>query len=194
MFKRFRFLGSAPVFPAILALGALFLGLPWLKILLLGLLALGLTLLAALILSPRQDDDLPVGWNRDLRKLRRVLEKIKNRTVSRRGQEILSELKQCRSGLPFLPQSARQEITDYYLPTFLKYFTAYGTFEECNEGNPSILATMEQMETSLEQISDSFRKVCDRNDRAAELRFRAETSLLSKKLNIGESQDEQSSS
>ena len=49
-------------------------------------------------------------------------------------------------------------------------------------GNPSILATMEQMERSLEQIADGFRKTCDRNDRTTELNLRAETALLSKKL------------
>lgn len=182
MFKRFRFLGSVPVFPAALAVGALLLGLPWLKILLLGLLAVGLTLLCALFLAPKNEEDLPSNWNRNLRKFRRILDKIQNRTVFRRGQEILTELKQCRSALPFLTPSARREITDYYFPTFLKFFNAYETFEECNEGNPSVLATMEQMEKSLEQIAESFRKVCDRNDRTTELNLRAETALLTKKL------------
>ncbi|MBP3300604.1 MAG: hypothetical protein J6M34_03780 [Clostridia bacterium] len=182
MFKRFRFLGSIPVFPAALAVGALLLGLPWLKILLLGLLAVGLTLLCALFLAPKNEAEIPANWNRDLRKFRRILDKIQNRTVTRRGQEILAELKQCRSALPFLTKSARREITDYYLPTFLKFFNAYETFEESNGGNPSILATMEQMERSLEQIADGFRKTCDRNDRTTELNLRAETALLSKKL------------
>ena len=182
MFKRFRFLGSIPVFPAALAVGALLLGLPWLKILLLGLLAVGLTLLCALFLAPKNEAEIPANWNRDLRKFRRILDKIQNRTVTRRGQEILAELKQCRSALPFLTKSARREITDYYLPTFLKFFNAYETFEESNCGNPSILATMEQMERSLEQIADGFRKTCDRNDRTTELNLRAETALLSKKL------------
>lgn len=162
MFKRFRFLGSIPVFPAALAVGALLLGLPWLKILLLGLLAVGLTLLCALFLAPKNEAEIPANWNRDLRKFRRILDKIQNRTVTRRGQEILAELKQCRSALPFLTKSARREITDYYLPTFLKFFNAYETFEESNGGNPSILATMEQMERSLEQIADGFRKTLGR--------------------------------
>ena len=128
MFKRFRFLGSIPVFPAALAVGALLLGLPWLKILLLGLLAVGLTLLCALFLAPKNEAEIPANWNRDLRKFRRILDKIQNRTVTRRGQEILAELKQCRSALPFLTKSARREITDYYLPTFLKFFNAYETW------------------------------------------------------------------
>lgn len=184
--KRLRTLGSAPVFPSVLALGALLMGLPWLRILLLGLLAVGLTGLCALSLHPKEATDLPSGWRRNLRGLKRTLERIKNRTVYRCGHEILTELKQCESGLPYLSSAARREITDYYLPTFSKYFSSYATFEECNEGNPVILATMEQMESALEQIADSFRKICDRNDRTTALTIHAETALLSKKLKGGE--------
>ena len=185
MLKRFRPLGSVPVFPSVLAAGALLLGLPWLKILLLGLLAIGLTGLCALFLCPKKDSAVPSGWNRNLRNLKRDLDRIKNRTVSRSGEEIFSELKRCRGDFPHLSPAERREITEYYLPTFLKYFSAYATFEECNEGNPSVLATMEQMETSLGQISDGFRAVCDRNSRATALHLRAEASLLSKKLSEG---------
>lgn len=186
MLKRFSALGSIPVFPAVLALGALILGLPCLKILLLGFLAVGLTLLSALLLSPRSSEAVPLNWRRELRKLRRTVEKIKNRSVYRNGHDILTELKQCETSLPFLSSSARQEITEYYLPAFSKYFTAYATFEECNEGNPSILSTMAQMEESLEQIASNFRKACDRNDRTAALNIHAQTAVLSKKLDLRE--------
>ena len=186
MLKRLRALGSVPIFPTVLILGALLLGLPWLRILLLGLLAVGLTGLCALFLYPKEEPTVPGKWHRELRAIRRTLEKIKNRTVYRRGHEILTELKQCENTLPFMSTAARREITDYYLPTFSKYFSAYATFEECNAGNPSILATMEQMETSLGQIAENFRKICDRNDRTTALNIHAETALLSKKLRGGE--------
>ncbi|MBO5248636.1 MAG: hypothetical protein J6B54_05035 [Clostridia bacterium] len=181
--KRLRVLGAAPVFPAVLILGGMMLGLAWKKILLLGLLALGLTVLCAVLLYPRQDPAVPTGWHRDLRLLKKRVERIKNRSIYRGGHDILTELKQCESSLPFLSQGARREITEYYLPTFLKYFTAYATFEECNEGNPSVLATMSQMEQAMEEIAANFRKACDKNDRTASLNINAETALLYKKLN-----------
>jgi len=183
MFRRLRALGSVPLFPTVLALGALLMGLPWLKILLLGLLAACITGLCALLLLPKRESGLPAGWHRNLRSLRRTVERIRNPAVARRGQEILTDLRQCRNGLALLPSTACREITEYYLPTFLKYFSAYATFEECHEGNPSVLATMEQMEHSLEGIGESFRRVCDRNDRQAALNLKAEQTLLEKKLN-----------
>lgn len=190
MIKSLRSLGAVPVFPSVLAVGALILGLPWLRILLLGLLAVGMTGLCALFLAPKEESGLPAGWSREMRNIKRAVKRIKNRTVYRRGHEILTDLTQCQSGLPFLPSMALREVAEYYLPTFSKYFSAYATFEECNEGNPTILATMEQMEQSLGQIADSFRKVCDRNERTATLNIQAETSLLSKKLNTGDGEYE----
>lgn len=181
--KRLRVLGAAPVFPAVLILGGMMLGLAWKKILLLGLLALGLTVLCAVLLYPRQDPAVPAGWHRDLRLLKKTVERIKNRSIYRGGNDVLTELKQCESNLPFLSRAARREITEYYLPTFLKYFTAYATFEECNEGNSSVLATMSQMEQAMEEIAANFRKTCDKNDRTASLNIHAETALLYKKLN-----------
>lgn len=183
MWKKLKVWFSLPVYPLILTAGALILGLPWGKILLLGLLAAAGTALSVLILFPREDPAVPAGWQRDLRRLKRTVERIRNRTVYRGGQEILTELKQCRNTLPFLPQSARREITEYYLPTFEKYFEAYATFEECNEGNPSVLNTMAQMERSIGEIAENFRKTCDRNDRTATLNVTAEASVLAKKLN-----------
>lgn len=183
MLKRLRVLGAIPIFPGILILGAMILGFPLVKILFLGLFALVSTLLCAVILYPKEDPTIPGSWYRDLKQLRRTVEKIKNRTVYRGGHDIVTELKQCENSLPFLSQSARREITEYYLPTFLKYFTAYATFEECNEGNPSVLATMKQMEQAMEEIAINFRKTCDRNDRTASLNVHAETALLYKKLN-----------
>lgn len=180
--KRFRSLASLPLFPLILAVGALLLGIPWLKLLLLGLLAACATGLCALILHPKEDPTVPETWKRDLRRMRRTLERIKNPTVARRGREILSALRQCEPGLPYLSATSRREITEYYLPTFSQYLSSYATFEECNEGNPSVLATMEQMKRSLDQIAESFRRTCDRNDRAADLSIRAQTAVLSKKL------------
>lgn len=190
MGKRLRVLGAIPVYPVGLILGAMILGFPWVKILLLGLLSLGITLLCAVILYPKQDPAIPGSWHRDLRQLRRTVEKIKNRTVSRGGHDVTAELKQCENSLPFLSRSARREITEYYLPTFLKYFTAYATFEECNEGNPSILATMAQMEQAMEDIAANFRKTCDRNDQTVRLNVHAETAVLYKKLNQKEQRDE----
>ena len=181
MWKRLRPLGAIPVFPSVLILGALILGFDWIKILLLGLLALGGSLLCAVVLFPKQDPAIPKDWNQNLRLLRRRVEKIQNKAVFRGGCDVLTELKQCQNSLPFLSQSARREITEYYLPTFLQYFTAYATFEECNEGNPSILATMNQMERSIEEIALNFRKICDKNDRTALLNLHAQTSLLHKK-------------
>ena len=183
MFRRFRALGSVPVFPAVLGIGALLLGLPWLRILLLGLLAACATGVCALLLAPRTEEEGSAAMQRPLRRLRRTVEGIRNPTVARRGQEILADLKQCRNGLALLPSSAKEEITEYFLPTFLKYFTAYATFEECNGGDASVLATMEQMEGSLEEIAENFRKLCDRNDRRAALDLKAEQALLRKKLN-----------
>ena len=120
MFKRMRTAFCIPVFPAVLIFGALLMGFPWLRVLLLGLLAVGLTALCAVLLFPREDPAVPEGWRRDLRRIKKTLERIKNRTVCRRGNEILTELKQCETSLPFLPSAARREITDYYLPTFAK--------------------------------------------------------------------------
>lgn len=182
MLKRLRVWGAIPIFPAILVFGALILGLPWLKTLLLGLLAAGGTGLSAVILYPREDPAIPPDWRKDMKQLKRTVEKIKNRAIYRGGHEIVTELKQCENSLPFLSQSARREITEYYLPTFSKYFSAYATFEECNEGNPAVLATMAQMEQSIGEIAKNFRKTCDRNDRTASLHINAETAVLTKKL------------
>lgn len=186
MLKRLRSWCSVPVFPAILALGSLFLGIPVGKTLLLGLLAAGATALCAVLLLPKEDSAIPTDWRKDLKQLQRTVERIKNRSIYRGGHEILTELKQCENSLPFLSQAARREITEYYLPTFGKYFSAYATFEECNEGNPSVLATMAQMERSMEEIAENFRKTCDKNDRTASLNLSAETAVLTKKLNIRE--------
>ncbi len=186
MLKPLRILCALPVFPAILVFGAWILGLPCVKILLLGLLAVGATALCIVLLYPRRELPIPKNWKQDLRQLQRKIEKIKNKSVYRSGHEILTELKQCQTNFPFLTPSARREITEYYLPTFARYFTAYATFEEFNEGNTSILETMQQMEISLKQIAESFRKVCDRNDRTAALNIHAETAVLSKKLNARE--------
>ncbi len=183
MLKRLRILGAVPVFPGVLILGAMILGVPWLKILLLGLLAAGGTALCAILLYPREDPAIPRDWRRDLKKLRQTVNKIKNRTLFRGGNDVITELRQCENSLPFLPPSARREITEYYLPTFLKYFSAYATFEECNEGNPSVLATMDQMERAVEEIAANFRKTCDRNDRTVSLNLGAERAVLCKKLN-----------
>ena len=183
MWKRLRVLGAIPLFPGVLIFGAMILGFNWVKILLLGLLALGITLLCAVLLYPKQDPEIPKDWYQNLRLLKRRVEKIKNRAIYRGGNEIITELKQCQNSLPFLSPSARREITEYYLPTFLKYFTAYATFEECNEGNPSVLATMSQMEQAIGEISVNFRKTCDKNDQTARLNLHAQTSLLYKKLN-----------
>ncbi len=189
MWKRLRVWGAVPVFPGILILGAMVLGLPWIRILLLGLLAAGGTALCWVLLCPREDPAVPGDWRRDLKRLRRTVERIRNRTVYRGGHQILTELKQCENSLPFLSQSARREITEYYLPTFLKYFTAYATFEECNEGNLSVLATMGQMEQAIGEIAENFRKTCDRNDRTASLNIHAETAVLYKKLNHREAEN-----
>ncbi len=189
MFKRFKTLGAVPVFPGVLILGALILGVDWLKILLLGLLAAGLTVLCAVLLYPKEAPEIPGGWRKDLKTLKKTVEKIQNRPIYRGGHEVLTELKQCENSLPYLSPSARREITEYYLPTFLKYFSAYATFEECNEGNPSVLATMEQMEQSIGEIAENFRKTCDRNDRTASLHLTAEQAVLQKKLR-GEMSDE----
>ena len=194
MIKRLRSLGAVPIFPSVLAAGALLMGLPWLKIILLGLLAVGMTGLCALFLSPKEEEPLPAGWNREMRNIKRALKKIKNLTVYRRGHEILTDLTQCQTALPFLSSGAQREIAEYYLPTFSKYFAAYATFEECNEGNATILTTMEQMEGALGEIADRFREVCDRNDRTTALNIHAETSLLTKKLNVGGSDHEPRSS
>lgn len=183
MLKRLRVLGAVPIFPGVLILGALILGFSWVKVLLLGLLAVGATILCAVLLYPKQDPAVPNGWHRDLKLLRRTVEKIKNRSIYRGGHDVITELKQCENSLPFLSQAARREITEYYLPTFLKYFTAYATFEECNEGNPSVLATMSQMEQAMGEIAANFRKTCDRNDRTASMNINAETAVLYKKLN-----------
>ncbi len=182
MVKRLRVLGAVPIFPGVLILGALILGVDWLKILLLGLLAFGLTALGVLLLYPKTPPEIPDGWRHDLRALKKTVERIKNRPIYRGGHEILTELKQCENNLPYLSQSARREVTEYYLPTFLKYFSAYATFEECNEGNPSVLATMKQMEESIEEIAEHFRKACDRNDKTASLHLTAEQAVLQKKL------------
>ena len=189
MWKRLRILGAIPLFPCVLIFGAMILGFDWSKVLLLGLLALGVTLLCGVLLYPRQDPEIPRDWRQNLKHLQRNVEKIKNRTVYRGGHQIITELKQCQSSLPFLSPAARREITEYYLPTFLKYFTSYATFEECNEGNPSILATMKQMEEAMEEIAENFRKACDRNDQTVRLNVHAQTSLLYKKLNRKETHD-----
>ncbi len=183
MWKQLRVLGAIPIFPCVLIFGGIILGFDWIKVLLLGLLALGITLLCAVLLYPKRNPEIPKDWHHNLRLLRRRVEKIKNRAIYRGGNEILTELKQCQNSIPFLTPSARREITEYYLPTFLKYFTAYATFEECNEGNPSVLATMSQMEHSIGEIAANFRKTCDKNDRTASLNLHAQTSLLYKKLN-----------
>ena len=190
MWKRIRPWCGAPVFPGVLILGALILKLPWIKCACLGLLAAAATALAVLLLSPREEPAVPRGWRKDLKQLKRRVEKIKNKTVYRGGREILTELKQCETALPFLSQGARREITEYYLPTFAKYFDAYATFEECNEGNPSVLNTMAQMEDTIGEIAANFRKTCDRNDKTAALNVRAETAVLFKKLNTREDTNE----
>ena len=180
--KGWKLLGAVPIYPAILILGALILGFPWIKTLLLGLLAAGVTAVAVVILMPKEDPAVPHRWKKDLKQLERTVEKIKNRSVYRGGQEVVAEFKQCRASLPYLTQNARREITEYYLPAFLKYFDAYATFEECNEGNSSLLATMAQMETAVGELADNFRKTCDRNDRTASLNLQAQTAVLYKKL------------
>lgn len=174
---------SAPVFPAVLALGALILRLPILRILGLGLLAVTATALCAMLLSPKEEENLPSGWRRELRRMKRTVEKIRNRSVARGGREILTELVQCEATLPYLSAAARREITEYYLPTFSRYVTAYRTFEECNEGNPAILETMAQMERAMEELAESFRNACKRNEQTASLHLKAETAVLHKKLN-----------
>lgn len=191
MGKKWRILGAIPVYPTALILGGIFLGYPWGKILLLGCFALGATALCAVLLFPRQEPDVPKDWRRNLKELQKKVEKIKNRSLYRAGHEILTELKQCQASLPYLSQGARREITEYYLPTFLRYFTAYATFEECNSGNSSLLSTMAQMENAVEEIAANFRKTCDKNERTATLNLHAETAVLYKKLNQKETTYEQ---
>ncbi|MBQ1966137.1 MAG: hypothetical protein II348_05615 [Clostridia bacterium] len=188
--KRWRSLAAIPIFPGILILGAMILGLPWVKILLLGLLAAAGTGVGVVVLFPKEDPDIPRQWSKDLKRLTKTVERIKNRSVYRGGRNVITELKQCQPSLPYLSPSARREITEYYLPTFLKYFQAYATFEECNEGNESILETMAQMEGAVEKIAENFRKSCDRNDRTATLNLNAQNAVLYKKLNYGEMDDE----
>lgn len=183
MRKPYRALISVPVFPAVMVLGALILRLPILRILGLGLLAITATALCAMLLYPKEEEPLPVGWKRDLRRMKKVVEKIKNRDVGRGGREILTELIQCEGTLPYLSAAARREITEYYLPTFYRYLTAYRTFEECNEGNPAILETMTEMERAMEVMAENFRKTCKRNEQTASLNLKAETAVLYKKLN-----------
>ena len=184
--KSWRWIGAVPIFPGVLVLGAWILGLPWVKILLLGLLAATGTGVGMMLLFPREAPDVPRQWSRDLKRLTKTVEKIKNRSVYRGGRNVITELKQCQPSLPYLTPSARREITEYYLPTFLKYFQSYATFEECNEGNESILETMNQMENAVEKIAENFRKSCDRNDRAATLNLNAQNAVLFKKLNYGD--------
>ncbi len=188
--KRWRILGAIPVFPGILILGAWIFGFPWVKILLLGLFAAGMTGVTILLLMPREEPEIPRRWTKDVKLLTKTVEKIKNRSVYRGGQEIVAELKQCRPSLPYFSPGARQEITEYYLPTFLKYFQAYATFEECNQGNPSVLSTMAQMEEAVEEIAKNFRKACDKNDKTASLNLYAQNAVLYKKLNCGETGDD----
>ena len=187
--KRFRSLLAIPLYPAVLALGAFFLELPLWPVVLLGLLAATGTVLAVLLLLPRKEGPVPPSWKRDLKTLRKTVEGIGNRDIAAGGSNVLSELKRCRTSLPFLSTSARREITQYYLPTFLKYFEAYATFEACNEGNPAILATMAQMETAIGEISENFRRTCERNEKTASLQLHAETAVLCKKLNTKEGID-----
>lgn len=185
MKKAWRMAGAIPVYPAILLAGGWILGYGAVRVLLLGLLAAGATALAAILLRPRKENALPAGFRRDLGALKKSVERIENRAVFRAGNEIVTELKQCETNLPYLSASARGEITDYYLPAFLKYFSAYATFEKCNEGNETVLSTMEHMEHSIGRIAENFRRACDRNHQTASLNLRAETAVLSKKLNSG---------
>ena len=191
MGKKWRILGAIPVYPGVLILGGILLGFPWLKVLLLGCFALGLTALCGVLLYPHQEPSVPRKWRKELKQLEKCVEKIKNRSLYRAGHDVLTELKQCEASLPFLSQGARREITEYYLPTFFKYFTAYATFEECNQGNPSLLSTMSQMENAVEEIAANFRKTCDKNERTATLNLHAETAVLYKKLNQKETSYEQ---
>ncbi len=184
--KQWRCLAAIPVYPGILILGALFLKLPWINVLLLGLLAVAGTGVCILLLLPKKEPELPRKWKKDLKALTKTVEKIKNRSVYRGGRNVVTELKQCQPSLPYLSPTARREITEYYLPTFLKYFQAYATFEECNEGNESVLETMSQMENAVETIAENFQKACDRNDRTATLNLHAQNAVLYKKLNLGE--------
>lgn len=190
MKKAWRMAGAIPVYPAVLLAGGWILGYGAVRILLLGLLATGATTLALILLRPRKENGLPAGFRQDLKALKRAVERIENRAVFRAGNEIITELKQCETNLPYLSASARGEITEYYLPAFLKYFTAYATFEKCNEGNETVLSTMAHMEQSIGRIAENFRRACDRNHRTASLNFRAETAVLSKKLNPGGIGDE----
>lgn len=183
MKKRDRVWLSAPVFPAVLALGALIFRLPMIRILGLGLLAAAATALCAMLLYPKEEEHIPSGWRRELRRMKRTVERIQNRSVARGGREILTELTQCEAILPYLSAAARREISEYYLPTFHRYVTAYRTFEECNEGNPAILETMTQMEHAMEEMAENFRKACKRNEQTASLNLKAETAVLYKKLN-----------
>lgn len=185
MKKAWRMAGAIPVYPAVLLAGGWILGYGAVRVLLLGLLAAGATALALILLRPRRESEIPAGWRRDLRALKKTVGRIENRAVFRAGNEIVTELKQCETNLPYLSAEARGEMTEYYLPAFLKYFSAYATFEKCNEGNETVLSTMAHMEDAIGRIAANFRRACDRNHQTASLNLRAETAVLSKKLNPG---------
>lgn len=185
MKKKIRRWLGIPLFPLTLLFGSLLLRLPFLKVTLLGIIAVGVSVLFCA--WPDSGERMfPRGWDREVRRLQRTVEKIRNRDVLRAGSEIVTELKQARSCLPFLTPGARQEICEYYLPSFCRYFTAYRTFEECSEGNGDLIEAMNTVERSISDIARAFRRTCERNERSASLQMKAETEVLRKKLNTEE--------